>query len=186
MDAAQSFEKYVRGRGAALFRVAYVLTGDHHRAEDLTQETLLRLAGRWRRVVATGDPDGYARRILYNQHVSGWRRTRRRVTEVSDDPAAAHPAAPDRSDEVVAALLVRDALRRLAPRQRAVLVLRYYEDLSEARTAEILGIRVGTVKRQVRDALARLRSMVPGLLVPDSLVVDRPDRPDRIDVEITP
>ncbi|MGC9669350.1 SigE family RNA polymerase sigma factor [Planosporangium sp. 12N6] len=171
MDVEQSFDAYVRSRGASLFRTAYVLTGDHHLAEDLVQEALLRLAGRWRQVASAGDPDAYVRRTLYHQHVSWWRRRRRGVTEVKVEPPQV--AALDASGDVPSALAVWDALARLAPRQRAVLVLRYYEDLSEAQTAAILGVRVGTVKSQVRDALARLRVLAPELS-------------DRIDLEVTP
>ena len=168
MDAERSFEEYVRARTAALTRIAYLLTGDHHRAEDLVQQTLLRVVGRWRRVVAGGDPDPYVRRVLYTQYVSSWRR-RSRTAEVFDAPPPG--AVPDPSGDVVLALTVRAALARLAPRQRAVLVLRYFEDLSEAQAAEVLGCRVGTVKSQARDALARLRRLAPELA-------------DRVDVEV--
>jgi RNA polymerase sigma-70 factor (sigma-E family) len=161
MDGQRSFDAYVRERGAALFRIAYLLAGDHHLAEDLVQSALLRAAAHWRRVTAGGDPDAYVRRVLYHQHVSWWRQRRRRVHEVGAD-APDRPAA-DRSEDVVVALAVRAALARLGPRQRAVLVLRYFEDLSESQTAEVLGIRVGTVKSQVRDGLARLRVLAPEL-----------------------
>lgn len=158
MDAEESFNAYVRARGPGLFRVAFLLTGDHHRAEDLVQQALLRLVGRWPRVAAAGDPDVYVRRVLYHEHVSWWRR--RRVAEV---PEVAEIPGADRSDDIVVAVAVRRALARLGARQRAVLVLRYFEDLSEARTAEILGMRVGTVKSQARDGLARLRELAPEL-----------------------
>jgi RNA polymerase sigma-70 factor (sigma-E family) len=151
----------VRGRAAALTRVAFLLTGDQHLAEDLVQQALLQVAGVWRRVAADGDPDPYVRRVLYHLHVSWWRRRSRRVVEVAVPPP--DPIALDPTDRVVAALAVRQALARLAPRQRAVLVLRYYEDLTESQTAEALGVRVGTVKSQVRDALARLRELAPEL-----------------------
>lgn len=162
MDAdRQSFEAYARARAAALSRHAYLLTGDHHLAEDLVQQTLLLVAGRWRRVVAGGDPDPYVRRVLYHQHVSWWRRRTRRVVEAPLD-AADRPVA-DPADEVAVTLAVRTALARLAPRQRAALVLRYFEDLSEAQIADTLGCRVGTVKSQLRDGLARLRVLAPEL-----------------------
>lgn len=160
MDAEESFDAYVRARGPGLFRVAYLLTGDHHLAEDLVQQALLRVVGRWSRVTTAGDPDVYVRRVLYHEHVSWWRRRRRRVTEVAE---VSDVVGGDRSDEVVVAVAVRRALARLGARQRAVLVLRYFEDLSEARTAEILGMRVGTVKSQARDGLARLRELAPEL-----------------------
>jgi RNA polymerase sigma-70 factor (sigma-E family) len=162
MDPQRSFEAYVRARSAALFRVACLLTGDHHRAEDLLQDALLRLAGRWQRVAAAGDPEAYVRRILYHQHVSRWRWRRRRVVETGSEGVPG-PVDADHSDGVVSAVVMRAALARLAPRQRAVLVLRYYEDLTETQTASVLGVRVGTVKSQVRDALARLREIAPEL-----------------------
>ena len=161
MDAERSFEDYVRGRWASWFRVALLLTGDHHLAEDLVQQALLRMAGRWRQVASAGDPDAYIKRILYREHVSWWRRRRRGVPEV---PAAeADRTTPDPSENVADAVTLRGALARLAPGQRAVLVLRYYEDLTEAQTADVLGIRIGSVKSQARDGLARLRALAPEL-----------------------
>ena len=135
------------------------MTGDHHLAEDLVQQALLRVAGRWSALVARGDPDAYVRRVMYNQHISWWRR-REPPTARQEVPQG---ATPDPGDAVVAAVAVRQALARLGPRQRAVLILRYFEDLTEARTAEILGISVGTVKSQARDGLARLRALAPEL-----------------------
>ena len=159
-DPAVSFEAYVHARNAALSRIAYLLTGDHHLAEDLVQQTLLRVVGHWRRVAKAGDPDAYVRRVLYHQHISWWRRRRHHEEYPGHVP---HRPTPDPSDEVVATVAVRKALARLAPRQRAVLVLRYFEDLSESQTAEILGVSVGTVKSQARDGLARLRVLAPEL-----------------------
>ncbi len=159
-DPVVSFEAYVHARNAALSRIAYLLTGDHHLAEDLVQQTLLRVVGHWRRVASAGDPDAYVRRVLYHEHISWWRRRRHRTETPGDVP---HRATSDPSDEVVVTIAVRTALARLAPRQRAVLVLRYFEDLSESQTAEILGVSVGTVKSQARDGLARLRVLAPEL-----------------------
>jgi RNA polymerase sigma-70 factor (sigma-E family) len=156
----QSFEAYVKARTQALSRVAYLLTGDHHLAEDLVQQTFLRVAGRWSKVVAAGDPDPYVRRVLYHQHVSWWRRYGRiSQTELGD----ADNEVPDYADRISITVAVQRALRRLGPRQRAALILRYFEDLTEAETAEVLGCRVGTVKSQVRDGLARLRVLAPDL-----------------------
>ncbi|TDC39411.1 SigE family RNA polymerase sigma factor [Micromonospora sp. 15K316] len=162
MDAdRQSFEAYVRARGPGLSRQAYLLTGNHHLAEDLVQQTLLRVAGRWRRVVAGGDPDPYVRRVLYHQHVSWWRRRARQVPEAplegTDRPV------PDEADSIAVTLAVQAALARLAPRQRAAIVLRYFADLSEAQIAATLGCRAGTVKSQLRDGLARLKVLAPEL-----------------------
>jgi RNA polymerase sigma-70 factor (sigma-E family) len=165
MDQSRSFDAYVTHRGQALFRIAYLLTGDHHHAQDLVQQALLKVVGRWRRLAADGDPDPYVRRVLYTEHVGHWRRSKRTVSESGfAPPAGAEPVTADGTDDLVTSLALRRALGQLAPRQRAVIVLRYFEDLTEAQTAELLGIRVGTVKSQARDALARLRELVPDLI----------------------
>jgi RNA polymerase sigma-70 factor (sigma-E family) len=160
-SAQQSFEEFVKARTAALSRAAYLLTGDRHLAEDLVQQALLQVAGRWPALAARGDPDAYVRRVMYNQHISWWRRREPPTVRYE----APQEATPDPGDAVVAAVDVRQALAKLAPRQRAVLVLRYLEDLSEARTAEILGISVGTVKSHARDGLARLLVLAPELSI---------------------
>jgi RNA polymerase sigma-70 factor (sigma-E family) len=157
----EDFEAFVAARYGALLRTAYLLTGDHHDAEDLLQQSLVNAVGAWHRI--QGDPEPYVRTILVRQNVSRWRRRRWRelATEVP-------PETPVRDDGVEDRMAQHRALGSLAPRQRAVIVLRYYEDLTEAQTAEALGIAVGTVKSQTRDALRRLREVVPELA--DALV----------------
>lgn len=150
------FEEYVAARRAALLRTAYLLTGQHADAEDLVQVALVKAVPRWARIA--DDPEPYVRRILVNENVSRWRA--RRWREVHTDTLPERPAAGGDRD---AALVLRDALAQLAPRQRAVIVLRYFEDLTERETADVLGVRIGTVKSQARDALARLRVLVPEL-----------------------
>jgi len=161
MPGEDSFRDYVAARLVGLSRAAYLLTGDRHLAEDLVQQALVRVASRWERIAASGDPDAYVRRVLYTQHVSWWRRRR----AVVDRPHAQPPerAVADPAHATDTELTVRQALRRLSPRQRAVLVLRYFEDLTEAQTAEVLGCAVGTVKSTAREALARLRASAPEL-----------------------
>ena len=152
----EDFEAFVAARYAARLRTAYLLTGDHHDAEDLLQQTLVRAVGAWGRI--DGDPEPYVRTILVRQNVSRWRV--RRWRELTTDQLPERPAGgPDPDDRV----LLHRALGTLAPRQRAVIVLRYFEDLTEAQTAEALGIAVGTVKSQARDALRRLREVLPDL-----------------------
>ncbi len=152
----EDFEAFVAARYDALLRTAYLLAGDHHDAEDLLQQTLVRAVGAWGRI--DGDPEPYVRTILVRQNVSRWRV--RRWRELTTDQLPERPAGgPDPDDRV----LLHRALGTLAPRQRAVIVLRYFEDLTEAQTAEALGIAVGTVKSQARDALRRLREVVPDL-----------------------
>ena len=152
----EDFEAFVAARYAALLRTAYLLTGDHHDAEDLLQQSLVRAVGAWGRI--DGDPEPYVRTILVRQNVSRWRV--RRWRELTTDQLPERPAGgPDPDDRV----LLHRALGTLAPRQRVVIVLRYFEDLTEAQTAEALGIAVGTVKSQARDALRRLREVLPDL-----------------------
>jgi RNA polymerase sigma-70 factor (sigma-E family) len=150
------FEAFVAARYAALLRTAYLLTGDHHDAEDLLQQSLVKAVAAWRRI--EGDPEPYVRTILVRQNVSRWRRRRWRelTTDAPPETQVSDVAAEDR-------VALHRALGVLAPRQRAVIVLRYYEDLTEVQTAEALGIAIGTVKSQTRDALRRLREEVPGL-----------------------
>jgi RNA polymerase sigma-70 factor (sigma-E family) len=149
-----SFETWARSRQQALVRTAYLLTGDFHRAEDLVQDALVKAAARWD-TLADGHPDAWVRTVVYRDHVSWWRRNRREVLA----PPRDQPVAP--YDE--SGLVLREALSQLTARQRAVLVLRYVEDLSLADTAEVLGVTVGSVKKQASVALARLRTIAPEL-----------------------
>lgn len=156
------FRDYVAANLTQLSRAAYLLTGDRHLAEDLVQATLIKVASRWERITATGDPGPYVRRVLYTTHVSWWRRRRVPLVLQAQPP---EPARPDETDAVDTAVAVRQALAALAPRQRAALILRYFDDRTETETARILGCSVGTVKSQVREALARLRETAPDLAV---------------------
>jgi RNA polymerase sigma-70 factor (sigma-E family) len=169
VDPYEGFEEFVGARTASLSRTAYLLTGNHHSAEDLLQVALSRVAARWPQV-RDGQPESYARRIMVNEFIS-WRRRRwyreRPVddAELSVDAGRATPdlATPDLATAVVRRIVVGRALARLTARQRAVLVLRFYEDLSEAETAEALGCAVGTVKSQTHLALTRIRAAAPEL-----------------------
>jgi RNA polymerase sigma-70 factor (sigma-E family) len=157
------FEGFVAARGPALLRSAYLLTGDRHLAEDAVQEALSRVVGRWTRLIRRGDPEAYVRRALYSVVVD---RSRRRWTRERpvDSRYAEHPdAVADEADRVAGSVTLADALDRLTTRQRQVLVLRFYEDLGEARTAELMGCSPGTVKSQTAHALRRLRELAPEL-----------------------
>ena len=149
------FEEFVAARRQALLRTAYLLTGSHDDAEDLVQVALVKAVPHWRRIA--DHPEPYVRRILARESVSRWRR--RRWREVPTEVLPDRPGRPPTGR----LLDLRERARAAAPRQRAVIVLRYYEDLTEQQTADALGIAVGTVKSQARDALARLRLIVPGL-----------------------
>ena len=154
----ESFRAYVVARTPALSRTAYLLTGDAHRAEDLVQGALLEAARRWHRI--HGDPHPYVRRVLVTQNVSAWRARGRRVREAAWEEQYDAPA-PFADPDL--RLTLAEALGRLTPRQRSVLVLRYYEDLTEREAAEVLGISAGSVKSIGRQALARLRVLAPEL-----------------------
>lgn len=144
------FDAFARARGPALLRFGYALTGDEHAAADLVQEALLRTGLRWSRLANTAEPEGYVHRVMVNTHVSWWRRRRReRLTDRVPDRGYEPPA----RDQAVWALLAE-----LPPRQRAVLVLRYYEDLSEAQIASTLGCSPGTVKSQAAKGMGKLRA----------------------------
>ncbi|GAA5031063.1 SigE family RNA polymerase sigma factor [Actinopolymorpha pittospori] len=169
MDARTEaeFRQFVEARSLALLRTAYVLSGDQHHAEDLVQGALAKLAARWRKV---DDPEAYVRRVVYHDQVSWWRR-RGRIREelVEHAPDSEAGFATDHAGRVDRRLDVRQALARLGPRQRAVLALRYFEDLPEAEVAHILGCSVGTVRSQTARALARLRALAPELADAGSL-----------------
>ena len=163
-DRDADFAAYMAARQPSLLRTAYLLTGDRHTAEDLVQTAFAKLYLSWDRVQRRELVDGYVRRILVNEHNSLWRRAFKRREVISDDVPEAHAPADRHDDGESTALWA--FVQTLPRRQRAVIVLRYYEDLSEAEIAETLGISVGTVKSQASRALAAMRSRVhehPGI-----------------------
>lgn len=155
VPAAEEFVAFVVAAKDPLYRMAYLLCGDHHRAEELTQQTLEKTWRSWR-TARDGDPLVYARRILANQRIDNWRRTRREVLTASDHEDGR--AAPDHAQHVADREAVVQALLRLPVRQRRVVVLRHLLDLSEAEVATELDIPVGTVKSSAARGLGRLRA----------------------------
>jgi len=153
------FDSFFRGRAPALLRTAYLLTGDRHLAEDLVQDALARTYRSWRRLADGGNPEAYARRVMYHLQVSVWRR--RRVVETMPGELPERAGHGDHAQNAVERLALRRALQSLPARQRAVIVLRYFEDHSEQETADILNCRVGTVKSHTARALRRLRELMP-------------------------
>lgn len=156
MTPEESFEQYVAARMHALTRTAYLLTGNHHDAEDLVQRSLVKAVARWPRI--QDHPEPYVRRIMYHENISRWRRR----------PAGEHlvEGVPERyavEGDPATRLTLQEALGRLTAKQRMVLVLRFYEDLTEVQTAAALGVGLGTVKSQTRHALMRLRQLAPEL-----------------------
>jgi RNA polymerase sigma-70 factor (sigma-E family) len=152
-----SFEDFVRARSASLLRTAFLLAGHNQaEAEDLLQLALERAYRHWSRICRAGEPERYVRTILANASADRWRRMTRRAERplLATDPG---PAVTDQTSEVDNRDYLLRALAGLPPRQRTVLVLRYFDDLSEIETAPMLGCSVGTVKSHAARGLARLR-----------------------------
>jgi RNA polymerase sigma-70 factor (sigma-E family) len=160
ITAADDFDAFVRARTPALLRTAFLLTGDQHRAEDLVQDALIRTHRAWARL-RESNPDAYTRKVMYHLNISWWRRggTAELPTEHIPDRGA-----PARSDETISKIALRTAIAQLTSKQRAVIVLRFFEDVTEAEAADLLGVTVGTIKSQTSKALARLRTLAPDLL----------------------
>lgn len=148
------FRTYVAARGAALLRTAYLLTGHHADAEDLLQTALAKTYLAWDRITDKGSLDGYVRRAMVNTQISWWRR--RKVDAYATDPLPELPV-NDPTENSDLHYAVWAALARLPKRQRAAVVLRFYEDLTEKEIADVLGISVGTVKSTISRAVAKLR-----------------------------
>lgn len=166
-----TYEEFVVARLQPLLRYAVMLTGDVHLAQDLVQETMIRVQLKWRRVSATDLPDYYVRRMLTNLFVD-WRRGPwlRRV-QVRPDPydstqAPPPPLAPDTAAAAAERDRVWQLLTTLPRRQRAALVLRFYEDLADAEIAEVLDCAIGTVRSLISRGLATLRAELTPTLVP--------------------
>jgi RNA polymerase sigma-70 factor (sigma-E family) len=160
-----AFVEFATARSGALFRAAYLMVGDHGLAEDLLQEALTKTYIAWPRLRDVNSAEAYTRKVIATTAISWWRRKSWKLEKPRDD-------VPDRGVGETSDLLVqRDwvwtELQSLAPRQRAAIVLRFYEDLTEAQTADALGCSIGTVKSQVSDGLKRLRAR----LGPDVVLV---------------
>jgi RNA polymerase sigma-70 factor (sigma-E family) len=156
------YTEFVEARGRALLRTACLLTGDRAEAEDVLQDALVKAALKWPRISRDGNPEPYVRQILYTVTIDRWRWRNRRAPEqlgLSYD----RPTKDDAGADADRRLIVSAALARLTPRQRQVLVLRFYEDLTEAQTAQTMRCSVSTVKSQTRHALQRLRQLAPEL-----------------------
>ena len=155
-EEPEGFAQFVEARARALQRTAWLLTGDRGLAEDLVQTALVRAWPKWERINRRDDPEVYVRRIMINTWAT-WARRRWRG-EHATEPLPEGQAEEDIAAAVVVRMAVRSALASLTVRQRAVLVLRVFDDLSEAEVAQVLDCAVGTVKSTMSQALARLRS----------------------------
>jgi len=155
----EEFREFMQNRASLLHQSAYLLCGDWHLAHDLVQDTLVKAYQHWPRVRQADRPDAYVRRILLNEARGRWRR-RERTMPVSRFPEGREPVAPDATDEITRRAGLLQALLVLPVRQRATVILRYLEGMSERETAAVLGCSEGTVKSQSARALSTLRSFL--------------------------
>ena len=165
-DRERSFGEYVAERRTHLYRTAYLLCGDPHRAEDIVQAALTKLYVAWPRASRLDSVDAYVRRIVVNAHIDETRRPWRRERPVEPDPGSALDRPVDEAVTPEDSDALWTALRGLAPGQRRVVVLRHYWGLSVDETAADLGISPGTVKSQTSDALAALRAALSAVPTP--------------------
>jgi RNA polymerase sigma-70 factor (sigma-E family) len=168
----ERFTAFVRSRGEYHLRMATLLTGDAGAAEDLVQASLLKRYLAWPRIDTSSDPDAYLRRIIVNTRRSWWRARWRQETPVPEAPESA--AGEDAAEWHVVGMLLRQALTRLPRQQRAVLVMRYCEDLPVSEVAFLLGCSVGTVKTHAHRGLRALRESLGDL---DSFTVNEASGP---------
>ncbi|MFJ4712498.1 SigE family RNA polymerase sigma factor [Streptomyces sp. NPDC088785] len=182
-EGAESFREFVANRSSALLKTAVLLSGgDRHAGEDLLQNALIKVAGKWNRVE---DPEAYVRQVLYRQQIGRWRlKWPKREVSYGEVPDSAGGEGGTSSAEL--RVVVREALGRLTARQRTVLVLRYFEDLPEADVARLLGVSVGTVRSTTHRSLARLRDLVPDLAGFGPADAEQPVSRDYAPVEVRP
>ncbi|WP_327639946.1 SigE family RNA polymerase sigma factor [Kribbella sp. NBC_00482] len=152
------FDEWVAQRGAALLRFAYLLTRDHARAEEAVQDALIAAYSRWTRICRGQDPEAYVRRSIVNADISRWRRFLRRETPTADLTPSG--SGPDHAETQAEQDAVWALCATLPSKQRAAVVLRYYEDLPDADIAKILGCSPATVRSQIHRALASLRTTI--------------------------
>lgn len=155
--ATPTFEEYAAGAWPWLYRSAYLLAGHHADAEDLAQQTLVKVHAHWGRVTGSDSPNAYVRRMLTNTFLSARRPRARRLEVLADEPPERAPV-PEAGAAIEERWVLWPHVRALPPQQRAVVVLRYYEDLSEAEIADVLGCSRGTVKSTAHRALKALRA----------------------------
>jgi len=158
-QAEDEYRQFLAARSTALYRAAFLLTGQREAAEDLLQTALVKTIGRWKRL---DQPEAYVRKVMYHHQISKWRlRSWGKVRSSADLPEIAD--AGDAFARADLRLSLEAALRLLSPGQRAVLVMRFFDDLPESEVAAILGVSVGTVRTQCHRALRRLRERCPEL-----------------------
>ena len=164
MGDTEEFAAFAHARSQALFRLCCLLVGDRGLAEDLLQESLTKAYVHWRRLRDPAKADAYTRKVITTTAIGGWRRRSWQGERPRDD--VPDTGTPSHADDVTLQAWLWAELQTLPPRQRAAIVLRYYEDLTEAQTAEAMACTVGTVKSQVAHGLRKLRARVgPGVVL---------------------
>lgn len=163
-STTDEFDDFVRTRSASLLRAAYLLTGDQHHAEDLVQSALLRTFRSWKRLHRNGNAEAYTRKVMYNLQVARWRRPR--IREHFEAEIDGRAGSGGHADSITRQVVVRQALAQLPPRQRAVIVLRFFERFSVLEAAAVLNCSEGTVKSQTAKALSTLRKYDLDLVAP--------------------
>lgn len=160
-DDPPDFQSWVTANGDALMRFAYLVIGDRDRAADAVQDALVVACQRWRRIVAHGSPDAYLRRCVVNADTTRWRRFLRRE-QLAPDPTlyGTQETGADTAGKVVLEDAMWSLCLRLPPRQRAAIVLRYYDDYPDAEIAAVLGCSTSTVRSQIHRGLATLRDKI--------------------------
>jgi RNA polymerase sigma-70 factor (sigma-E family) len=156
-DSTVAFTAFVQSRGTALARTAYLIVGDAHRSEDVLQTALAETYLRWHRLRQPEAAEAYVRKAIVTANAAWWRR---RASHETPHDTLPDRVLVDRADELVERHAVLALLRQLSPRQRAVIVLRYFDDLSELDTARALGCSVGSVKQHASRGLERLRTLM--------------------------
>jgi len=167
-----AFSEFVAARSGSLFRTALLVVGDHQLAQDLLQESLVKTYASWSRLREVANAEAYTRRVIVTTSISWWRRRSSHERPVDQVPDS---GVPDRTEGLGDQDELWTALGSLPPRQRAAVVLRFCEDLSEARTAELMGCSVGSVKRHTSMGLVKLRARIgPDVSLPTSQPPDEP------------
>ena len=154
-SATEDFREFVSARQGALRRTAYLLCGDWHQAQDLTQQTLAKLFVAWPRVRAVEAVDSYARQVLVRTYIDESRKRRNHELVTAELPESGVEG-----PEIETRLALMEALKQLSPRQRAVVALRFWDDMSVEATAEALGMNANTVKSDTARALAKLKGLL--------------------------
>jgi RNA polymerase sigma-70 factor (sigma-E family) len=158
MTDEHALADFIRNRAVTLYRYGYLLTGNHHDAEDLVQDALIRLRAHWSRVARKDDPTAYVRTTMTRLNISKWRRRRRELLTPAVPERAATDPGLERVDAIDDDERVWAAIVALPPKQRAVLVLRFYESLTDEEIAATLGVSRSTIRSQAARALDKLRA----------------------------